>query len=369
MRNFGETIKKLRRQKDMTQEQLAEHLNISPQAISRWEINSTLPDITLIPILANIFDVTSDMLLGIDIDAKEKRIQEILSEAWEHFTKGNDEKEIETLRAGLKEFPNSHQIMNQLLHTGIESSEIIKIGEKILAECKQDTAQYTQDTIRHNAVRALCIAYAKVGELEKAKNLSCRMPFITECYEFIMESIGTKQEKAHQMRDNIFMLMDFMSLKLADLVSPPEDFDNLYAPQEKITILEKTIAMNKCLIEDGHYGIFGVRTAWAYVDIGKIYAEIGNFNDALENLRCAAEHFITMDRECVPGGDNYDPDREYTSLLLRGMKYSHVAPLGMAGNFSMQMHNCLSRDSFDPMRGNADFIEIEERLKKYATKS
>ena len=63
--NFGETIKKLRKQKDMTQEQLAEYLNISPQAISRWEINSTLPDITLIPMLANIFDVTTDMLLGV----------------------------------------------------------------------------------------------------------------------------------------------------------------------------------------------------------------------------------------------------------------------------------------------------------------
>lgn len=75
--NIGETIKKLRKQKDITQEQLAEYLNISPQAISRWEISSTLPDITLIPMLANIFDVSTDMLFGVDIDAKEKRIEAI----------------------------------------------------------------------------------------------------------------------------------------------------------------------------------------------------------------------------------------------------------------------------------------------------
>jgi chemotaxis protein CheY-P-specific phosphatase CheC len=68
--NIGETIKRLRKQKGMTQEQLAEYLDLSPQAVSRWEINSTLPDIKHIPMLANIFNVSSDMLLGIGAAAK-----------------------------------------------------------------------------------------------------------------------------------------------------------------------------------------------------------------------------------------------------------------------------------------------------------
>ena len=72
--NLGETIKKLRRQKDITQEQLAEYLNISSQAVSKWETDLSLPDITLIPMLANIFDVSADVLLGIDvINRKENR--------------------------------------------------------------------------------------------------------------------------------------------------------------------------------------------------------------------------------------------------------------------------------------------------------
>ena len=109
--NIGETIKKLRKQKDMTQEQLAEYLNISPQAISRWEINSTLPDITLIPTLANIFDVSADVLLGIDITMKEKRIQEIVEQAIEYKKDDKVEKSIELLRKGLKIFPNSYKIL------------------------------------------------------------------------------------------------------------------------------------------------------------------------------------------------------------------------------------------------------------------
>jgi transcriptional regulator with XRE-family HTH domain len=112
--NIGETIKKLRKQKDMTQEQLAEYLNISPQAVSRWEINSTLPDITLVPMLANIFDVTTDMLLGVDIDTKEKRIEAIRKEAENYTWENKYDEAIQVLRSGLKEYPNSHVLADSL---------------------------------------------------------------------------------------------------------------------------------------------------------------------------------------------------------------------------------------------------------------
>ena len=64
--SFGQVIKKLRRNADMTQEQLAEMLSISPQAVSRWETDTAMPDISLLRPLSNIFGVTSDVLLEID---------------------------------------------------------------------------------------------------------------------------------------------------------------------------------------------------------------------------------------------------------------------------------------------------------------
>ena len=50
---IGATIRRLRREQGMTQEALAEALNLSPQAVSRWELNLALPDITLLPALAS----------------------------------------------------------------------------------------------------------------------------------------------------------------------------------------------------------------------------------------------------------------------------------------------------------------------------
>lgn len=72
--SFGNIIKKLRSDRNMTQEQLAEVLSISAQAVSRWETNIALPDISLLPILANFFDVTTDFLLEVDASSREKKL-------------------------------------------------------------------------------------------------------------------------------------------------------------------------------------------------------------------------------------------------------------------------------------------------------
>jgi transcriptional regulator with XRE-family HTH domain len=62
---FGQRLKKLRREHDMTQERLADYLGVTPQAVSRWETDAVMPDITLLPAFANLFHVTTDYLLGV----------------------------------------------------------------------------------------------------------------------------------------------------------------------------------------------------------------------------------------------------------------------------------------------------------------
>ena len=70
---FGKIMKDLRRNANMTQEKLAEILNISPQAVSRWETDAAVPDISLLPPIANLFHVTTDYLLCMDTYQKDLR--------------------------------------------------------------------------------------------------------------------------------------------------------------------------------------------------------------------------------------------------------------------------------------------------------
>ncbi len=64
MNEIGRNIKRLRQNKAVTQEQTAEYLHISAQAVSKWECGTAMPDIALLPALADYFGVSIDELLG-----------------------------------------------------------------------------------------------------------------------------------------------------------------------------------------------------------------------------------------------------------------------------------------------------------------
>ena len=61
---ISKNITDLRKKKGITQEQLAAALNISPQAVSKWETNTSQPDVQTLPLIADYFDVSIDYLVG-----------------------------------------------------------------------------------------------------------------------------------------------------------------------------------------------------------------------------------------------------------------------------------------------------------------
>ena len=61
---MGSVIAELRREKGMTQEELAQAMGVTNQAVSKWESAQNCPDIQLLPQLADLFGVTIDSLFG-----------------------------------------------------------------------------------------------------------------------------------------------------------------------------------------------------------------------------------------------------------------------------------------------------------------
>ncbi len=78
--SMGETIRKLRKEIGMTQEQLAEKLGVSYQSVSRWELGATYPDMELLPALTSLFGVSADVLLRIPQAHREKEAEKALTE-------------------------------------------------------------------------------------------------------------------------------------------------------------------------------------------------------------------------------------------------------------------------------------------------
>ena len=76
--NLGAKIKSLRLNASMTQEQLAQKLGISPQAVSKWESGTNMPDIQLLPELSVLFGVSIDSLFDMTDESRMERIDNML---------------------------------------------------------------------------------------------------------------------------------------------------------------------------------------------------------------------------------------------------------------------------------------------------
>ncbi len=111
--NLGNKIRELRRGKNLTQEQLAASLNISAQAVSKWEMGASFPDMTMIPVLAAFFKVSLDELFDFDVNNVDKEIEEIRLESNKYFW-SSFEKAEQILLDGLKLYPASIQLQTEL---------------------------------------------------------------------------------------------------------------------------------------------------------------------------------------------------------------------------------------------------------------
>lgn len=77
--HIGEAIRRLRKEAELTQEQLADKLGVSYQSVSRWELGVTYPDMELLPALTDCFGVSADVLLGIPQVQREKEAEKALT--------------------------------------------------------------------------------------------------------------------------------------------------------------------------------------------------------------------------------------------------------------------------------------------------
>lgn len=108
---LSENLKRYRMLKNLSQEDTAKYLSITPQSVSKWERGESYPDITFLPALANIFETSIDALIGMDtIRAYETRYN-IHKTANEFQRSGNYNAAEKVYRNALLIYPNKPGMM------------------------------------------------------------------------------------------------------------------------------------------------------------------------------------------------------------------------------------------------------------------
>ena len=202
--SIGETIRRLRRQKDLTQEEVAAHLGVSFQSVSKWERGDGYPDITMLPALSNYFGVSVDELLGTGEIEKKEKYDEI-NRKWAANNKSGAHREnVALMRRSLKSYPNDALLLVQLT-TSLEKldgtpeekrrylQESIAVQEQIL--------RYGEDSeVRGATMYNICHAYWKLGEHEKALAQARKLPNLYKARENALVYFLEGEEKRQAAR-------------------------------------------------------------------------------------------------------------------------------------------------------------------------
>lgn len=175
--NIGNKIKELRKKRGITQEQLAESIGVSFQAVSKWENNIALPDIALAPLLARYFGVSLDTLFDFNSEKVNEEALAIAKESWQYRGEDND-KAREILEEGLKKYPDHEILLNNLLYVLDDNDEILRVASKIIDGATDMGAKY-------DACRFMSYAYIEKGDIESALKANDMIPelYITHLSE------------------------------------------------------------------------------------------------------------------------------------------------------------------------------------------
>lgn len=149
-------IIKLRKENNMTQSELANKIDVSFQAVSNWELGKTMPDIVKLPVLAKIFKISIDELLGNQ------------SEVIESVEKGNVKECIDNVTIGI------HEISDILCMLKPDQIAVIAESERIedLPNMEELLPFLDSDVINSLAMN--------IANNKKYQNLNILVPFVSE---------------------------------------------------------------------------------------------------------------------------------------------------------------------------------------------
>ena len=327
---MGEKIKQLRQRDGRKQEDLANALFVSPQAVSRWETNGGYPDVELIPAIANYFSISIDELFGYSKD-RQKKLKSILDKADKALNEQVDLTEcVEMLRSASEEFPSEPQVLIKLGYAlsmhgwkkyGARSytkdgsdyayedteynsgnvywQEEVQVFEKAL---EMDISPEDRDTV----TMMLITACAKMGYSDKAKSLALKQSSIITSRESLMPKATEAEERDKYQGEAIISLLTELKNVIVNSVCTKI---SLFTAVDGIKLFLDLAHLYESVFGDGKFGI-------AHSHIRDLYLHATTCEDRCRNTEQAFEYFKK----------GFEHNEKY-KLIQNNGEYKYTAPL------------------------------------------
>lgn len=372
--NLGKKIKESRQKAGLTQEKLADKLGVSPQAVSKWENGSNMPDIILLPALADVFDITVDELLGCVRVMPNDRFRDVI--ASDKFRNYTDDQKLDYLWEYQRKHPGTHKVMYALAFEAYGPLGIPKEKSLLLmrSACESIVRHEEAQEFRFMAVKCM----SRIGDDDEfdhwLKNY-CAARYCAvqnEVFEQRLQDIGDYDACRVQRYKNNVLIFHHLFHKATRGYGLPEVEIEWY--REKIKLIE-------FLGEDGE-----APDAWigeyidAYLMLGGSLFELGELDEGFAMFDRAIDLYETRLSK-IKTGDRlsfgkkalfgnltrsvcYDGEFQYGEFTQQDERFNSDYYGWINLDESLLMNRFEAWERSDLLKDNEEFKKRLERIKK-----
>lgn len=370
LRTVGSTIRELRKNKNLTQEELAEAINVTPQAISKWENNIGLPDISQIIPLATFFGVSTDIILGIAENNRNKEITEILNACNDRKLKKDDINSWLLIQEAIKKYPSNLDLLQESIEYGIALSYKGNycFNEEYAERIYKETTRQAELIIKYssnatNILRAhmiMVMLHSSFGDAKSAVKHANQFPWradmtvhamcawINKAFnEFEIEKINLQRDLEQHMHSSINTL-GLLGISYENT----KNYDE--ALKMYFTILN---IINEVFREDDYIpALYKLEMGNVYALIARTYLSMGNIDKCLDYLGQMVDVEI------------YHNKVETNNFIIKN-KYLDKSGTYNYANYRAFDKDCdvlcsLDLECFNSIKGNERYKEIVYRAEK-----
>ena len=306
---LAENIRFFRKERKMTQEQLAEALGVTVGAVHKWEKDLSTPDLSLIFAMADLFATSTDVLLGYQWqkgNSKDlvEKVQQLIQD--KHF-----EDAVTEAERAMKKFPNDFQIVYQGAMAYLEWShtfdmnggmkdwqkkahtrgeEVFKHALELLPQNKDPEINQVSLSRQFAEFHEFCMYIFRAIEVLKENNVcGINDARIGRLYVTYIHEAEKAEEYLSKAYTTVLRDMDMVILAFAEILGHREDYKNALACVEWSRNLVRGIQPEGDITELDRYNIF------LDVSCSNICCAAGDVDNAKRYLRRALENAIRFD--------------------------------------------------------------------------
>ncbi len=364
--DLGKKLKSLRTAHNLTQEQLADRLGVSFQAISKWETNASVPDISMFPVLANFYHVTTDELLGVDILKTGEKICQLCEEIYRLEREWKLKEAVEKARESCREYPGSEDLQFALAHSLEQATYVIRTKEENLAELAE-ILQNILETSTDTAMRLRCQSmlartYHTMGDKEKALEIVNKLPELPQTRPHQIIYMGLKQgsERADFVKGAVRVYYECICAGIFSLcgIWPYKERDIL-PPLEQIALLDSFLKLQAIVFGEDLLAENMNAVMCAYTKAA-LWCDLGDRENAIAELEAALA--------CAEKFQNYNESGRYDSAMQKGCE---TLPRSAWSNSAyVDLYNELSdkrrKENYALLQGDPRFETIVQKVRAKA---